>query len=101
MGLGYQEIIDGLTLAGLLGFPGYSAYWFPYHLRGERRRRLWLGFVAFLIWCAATYFCFLRLMLACMGGNCAGKVSPFLEFAIAYAASTALLIGLMHWYRAR
>ena len=99
--LGYEELIDGFTLAGLLSFPAYSVYWFLYHLRGERRRRLWVGIVAFLIWCATTYFCLLRLMLGCMGGHCAGQISPFLEFAIVYAVSSAVLILLMHWYRAK
>lgn len=47
-----------------------------------------------------TYFCFIRLMLGCMGGGCADKVSPFLEFAILYAFSSAALISSMHWGRA-
>ena len=101
MALGYEEVIDGLTLTGLLSFPVYSVYWFLYHLRGERRRRLWVVVVAFLAWCASTYFCFLRLMLGCMGGHCAGKVSPFLELAIVYALSSGVLILSMHWSRAR
>jgi hypothetical protein len=98
---GYENIIDSFTLAGLLGFPAYSLYWFGYHLRGERRRRLWVGAGAFLVWCLATYFCFLRVMLGCMGGHCGGKVSPFLELAITYALASAVLIFLMHWYRAK
>jgi hypothetical protein len=97
---GYENVIDAFTLAGLLSFPAYSVYWFLYHLRSQRRRRLWAGIAAFVLWCVATYVCFLRLMLGCMGGHCAGKVSPFLEFAILYAVSAVALIGLLHWYRA-
>jgi hypothetical protein len=95
----HVEVTDGLTLIGLLAFPGYLVYWVPYHLRSERRRRLWVLAPALLAWCAATYFCFIRLMLWCMGGGCADKVSPFLEFAILYAFSSAALISLMHWGR--
>jgi hypothetical protein len=98
---GYEKVIDSFTLVGLLSFPAYSVYWFGYHLRGERRRRLWIGIMALLLWCVATYFCFLRLMFGCMGGHCAGKVSPFLEFAVIYAVSSVVLILLMHWYRAK
>jgi len=97
----YGDIIDGLTLVGLLSFPAYSLYWVPYHLRRARRRRLWVGLAAFLLWCVATYLCFLRPMLQCMGGHCAGRVSPFLELALAYAGSSAALILLMHGNRAR
>lgn len=99
--MAYTEIIDGFVLIGLLSFPAYSVYWVGYHLRGERWRHLWVGIVALLAWCVATYFCFLRLMFACMGGHCANKVSPFLEFAILYAFSSAALILLMHLYRAK
>ena len=97
----YDALIDSFILIGLLSFPAYSVYWVWYHLRGERWRRLWVGMAGLLVWCVATYFCFLRLMFACMGGHCAGKVSPFLEFAILYAISSAVLILLMHWYRAK
>ena len=93
------HLIDALTLFGLLSFPGYLVYWVGYHLRGHRSRRLWAGAVGFLIWCAATYFCFLRLMFGCMGGHCGDRVSPFLEFAILYAGVSAALIVLMHRYR--
>jgi hypothetical protein len=99
--MGPDEVIDGFILIGLLSFPAYSVYWVRYHLRGERWRRLWVGMLAFLLWCAATYFCFLRLMLGCMGGGCAEKVSPFLEFAVLYAFSSAVLVFLMHRYRAK
>jgi hypothetical protein len=96
----YDEVIDVFVLIGLLSFPAYSLYWFGYHVRAERRGRLWVAFVAFVVWCLATYFCFLRLMLQCMGGHCAGKVSPFLELAVLYAASSLALILSMHRYRA-
>ena len=96
----YESLTDALTLVGLLGFPAYAVYWFRYHLGAERRPRLWIGIAAFLAWCVATYVCFLRLMLGCLGGNCAGKVSPFLEFAILYAVSSAGLIMWMHRSRA-
>jgi len=101
MAPGYNEVIDTFVLIGLLSLPAYSVYWVRYHLRGDRRGRLWVGLVAFLAWCVATYFCFLRLMLQCMGGHCADKVSPFLEFAILYAASSVVLILSMHRYRAK
>ena len=101
MASGYEGVIDGLILTGLLSFPLYSVYWFGYHFRGTRRHRLWVGIVALLVWCAATYFCFLRLLLGCLGGHCEGKVSPFLELAVVYAVSSAILILLMHWYRAQ
>lgn len=96
-----RQITDGFILIGLLAFPGYLVYWVHYHVRRERRRRLWVLAPALLAWCAATYFCFIRLMLWCMGGGCADKVSPFLEFAILYAFSSAVLISLMHWGRAK
>jgi hypothetical protein len=97
----YEVLIDVLTLIGLVSFPVYAVYWLWYHLGGERWRRFWVGGAGFFAWCAATYFCFLRLVFGCMGGHCAGKVSPFLEFAILYAVSSAALIVLMHWYRAK
>jgi hypothetical protein len=90
--MGYEDITDSFILIGLLSFPAYSVYRVGYHLRQKRRHRLWVGIVAFLAWCVATYVCFLRLKLACMGGHCAGKVSPFLEFAILYAFSAAAII---------
>src|SRR5688572_16464727 len=99
MAANYDRIIDSFTLVGLLGFPAYFVYWVVYHLRAEGRRRLWIGMAAFVAWCVATYVCFLRLMLGCMGGNCAGRVSPFLEFAVLYAVSSAMLILLMHRHR--
>jgi hypothetical protein len=40
-------------------------------------------------------------MLQCMGGHCAGRVSPFLELALAYAGSSTALILVMHGQRAR
>jgi hypothetical protein len=101
MTLTHVEVIDGFTLFGLLAFPGYLMYWVGYHLRSARRRRLWVLAPALLAWFAATYFCFIRLMLGCMGGGCADKVSPFLEFAILYAFSSAVLISFMHWGRAK
>jgi hypothetical protein len=101
MSLTHTEVIDSFILIGLLVFPGYLVYWVAYHRRRERRRRLWMLAPALLAWCAATYFCFIRLMLWCMGGNCADKVSPFLEFSILYAVSSAGLVSLMHWGRAR
>lgn len=97
----YDNVIDGFTMIGLFGFPPYWVYWIGYHLRRERRRRLWLGMPALLAWCAATYFCFLRLMIGCMGGGCADKVSPFLEYAIIYAFSSIVLILMLRALRAR
>ena len=101
MAPGYNDVIDLFVLVGLLSFPAYFVYWVRHHFRGGRRRRLWVGFAAFLIWCVATYYCFLRLMLQCMGGHCADRVSPFLELAILYAVSSAALILSMHRYRTR
>ena len=101
MAPGYNDLIDAFTLIGLLSFPAYLVYWVKHHLRREGWRRLWVGMVALLAWCAATYLCFLRLMFGCMGGGCAGKVSPFLEFAVLYAVSSGALILLLHRYRAR
>ena len=94
------QAIDVFTLIGLISFPAYAIYWVRYHLSGERRHRLWAVPVAFLVWCGATWYCFLRLMMWCLGGNCAGKVSPFLEFAMLYAAVSGGLILAMHQYRA-
>jgi hypothetical protein len=96
----YSDVIDGLTLVGLLSFPAYSLYWVPYQLRAARRR-LWVGLVAFLLWCAATYVCFLWPMLQCLGGHCGERVSPFLELGLAYAGASAALILLMHWQRGK
>ena len=95
-----NELIDIFVLIGFVSFPAYSVYW-VYHLRRDLWRRLWVGLAALLLWCVATYYCFLRLMLQCMGGNCADKVSPFLELAILYAVSSAVLILSMHRYRAK
>ena len=94
------KLIDVFTLIGLFSFPAYSIYWLRYHFAAPRRHRLWVLPIAFLVWCAATWYCFLRLMAWCFGGNCAGKVSPFLEFAIVYAVTSAALIVAMHQYRA-
>jgi hypothetical protein len=94
------ELIDVFTLIGLFSFPAYAIYWLRYHIAAARRHRLWLMPVAFVVWCAATWYCFLRLMTWCLGGNCAGKVSPFLEFAMLYAATSAALILVLHQYRA-
>jgi hypothetical protein len=101
MSPGYNEVIDGFTLIGLLSLPAYSVYWVRYHLRGEGWRRLWVGMAAFVAWCVATYFCFIRLIFWCLGGGCADRVSPFLEFAILYAFSSGVLILVMHRYRAK
>ena len=101
MSITHVEVTDGFTLIGLLTFPGYLVYWVGYHFRSDRRRRLWVLAPAVVAWCAATYVCVIRLMLWCMGGGCADKVSPFLEFAILYAFSSAVLITLMHWARAK
>lgn len=94
-----EEVIDGFLLLGLLGFPAYSVYWVRHQSRGEGWRRLWIGMLAFLAWCAATYFCFLRLLVGCLAGGCAGRTSPFLEFAVLYAVISGVLIVLMHRYR--
>ena len=101
MSITHVEVTDSFILIGLLAFPGYLVYWVPHHLRRERRRRLWLLAPALLAWGAATYVCFLRLMLGCMGGHCADTASPFLEFAVLYAFCSAVLVSLMHWARAR
>jgi hypothetical protein len=90
---------DALILVGLLSFPGYLIYWILYHVRGERQRRLWVLVPAVLAWSAASFYCFIRPMLGCIGGHCAHTVSPFLELAVLYAFSSAVLIGLMHWKR--
>jgi hypothetical protein len=92
------ELIDVFTLIGLFSFPAYSIYWVRYHLPAERRHRLWALAVAFVAWCAVTWFCFLRLMLGCIGGHC--DDTGFLPFAILYAISSAVLILVMHHYRA-
>jgi hypothetical protein len=98
MALDYRDVIDACTLIGLVSFPVYSVYWVIYHLREERRRRLWVAAAAFLAWCAVTWFCFLRLMLGCIGGHC--DDTGFVPFAILYAISSAVLILGMHQYRA-
>jgi hypothetical protein len=92
-------VTDVLTLIGLVSFPAYSVYWILYQRR-RGRRSLWPGLSALLLWCAATYWCFLRLMLGCLGGHCGDQVSPFLELAIVYAGTSAALIVLLHWKRA-
>ena len=94
------KLTDAFALFALFSFPAYSIYWVRYHLAAQRRHRLWALPVAFVVWCAATWYCFLRLMTWCLGGNCAGKVSPFLEFAILYAGVSAALILMLHQYRA-
>ena len=90
--------VDAFTLIGLVTFPAYAVYWVIHHLNKERRHRLWVAAVAFIAWCAVTWFCFLRLMLGCMSGHC--DDTGFLQFAILYAISSAVLILLMHQYRA-
>jgi hypothetical protein len=45
-----------------------------------------------------TWFCFLRLMLGCIGGHC--DDTGFVPFAILYAISSAVLILAMHLCRA-
>jgi len=97
----HYDLISSLVLVGLLSFPAYSVYWVTRQLRGGGWRRLWIAMVAFLAWCVATYFCFIRPMLGCLGGGCADKVSPFLELAVVYIFSSAMLIVLMHWCRAK
>ena len=95
-----EDVIDGLLLVGFLAFPPYLLYWAIHHLGRRAYRRLWIGLLGFVGWCAATVGFFLFPMLSCMGGHCAGKVSPYLEFSIAYAATTLALIGVLHWLRA-
>jgi hypothetical protein len=92
------ELIDAFTLIGLVTFPAYSIYWVRYHQPAERRHRLWALVVAFVVWCAVTWFCFLRLMLGCIGGHC--DDTGFVPFAILYAISSAVLILAMHLCRA-
>lgn len=94
--MSWGDVTDGFILIGLLAFPGYLAYWIPYHFRLRRRRRLWVLAPALLAWGAATWFCFVRPMLWCLGGGCADKVSPFLELATVYASSSAVLVSLLH-----
>jgi hypothetical protein len=98
---GYEKLIDAITLLGLLGFPAYALYWFSYHFSRARAKRLWAGFAAGAAWLAATGLCFILPMLGCMGGGCAGKVSPFLELAITYVIVTGVIIGVLHRFRLR
>ena len=91
------ELIDALTLIGLVSFPAYAIYWVRYHRPPERRHRLWALAVAFAVWCAVTWFCFLRLMLGCIGGHC--DDTGFLPFAILYAISSAMLILVLRVIR--
>ena len=94
-----SNAIDALTMFGFFGFPAYGIYWVSYQLRHRARHRLWVGVVAFLMWCAATVFWFLRPMSWCFGGGCAGRVSPFLQYALLYALSSAMLMLAMHVFR--
>jgi hypothetical protein len=95
-----NNVIDAFVATGLVSFPLYLGYWIVFQVRRRTARRLWAGLAAFAIWCAATWFCFIRLMIQCMAGGCAEKVSPFLEYAILYAVTSVVLIGLMHRLRA-
>jgi hypothetical protein len=94
-----NAVIDMLALTGLLAFPIYALYWVARRLRMHARRRLWLVIPAFLAWATATFFCLLLPMLGCMGGGCAGRVSPFLELALLHAVTSVVLILLLHRYR--
>jgi len=101
MDVNYENVIGAFTLIGLFSFPAYALYWLISQLRAGARPPLWLGAAAFLAWCVATYVCFLRLMIGCMGGHCGGRVSPFLEFSILYAVSSGALILVLSRWRAR
>ena len=94
-----DTFIDGFSLIGLLGFPPYLVYWIRIQIRARTARRLWWLLPALIAWLAATVFFLLLPMLACMGGGCAGKVSPFLQYAVLYAACTLALIMLLQWFR--
>lgn len=94
-----NQIIDTFSLIGLFSFPPYLAYWAWLQIRARALRRLWWLLLALAAWLASTFFFLLLPMLSCMGGGCADKVSPFLQYAILYAASSLALILLLHWLR--
>jgi hypothetical protein len=101
MNINPDDVIGALTLFGLFSFPSYALYWLISQLRAGVRPRLWIGAAASFAWTVATWVCFLRLMIGCLGGHCGGRVSPFLEFSILYAVSSAALILVLSRWRAR
>jgi hypothetical protein len=101
MDVNYDHAIGAFTLLGLFSFPAYALYWLLSQLRAGARPRLWLAAAAFFAWGVATYVCFLRLVIGCLGGHCGGRVSPFLEFSILYAVSSAALILVLSRWRVR
>jgi hypothetical protein len=94
-----EDVIDALSLVGLLGFPPYLLYWAIDQIGQRAFNRLWIGAAGIAGWCLATIAFLVYPMMTCMGGHCAGKVSPFLEFSIAYAASSVALVGALFWLR--
>jgi hypothetical protein len=92
-------VIDTFLVIGLFGFRRIMVYWIVLPVSaadgetpvGRPQGVLRSG--------AATWFCFIRLMLGCMGGGCADEISPFLEYAMLYAGISVVLIGLMHLFR--
>jgi hypothetical protein len=97
---GAESLTDALTLIGLLTVPAYFLYWFLYHRSRRLTRRPWIGPAALLLWIVATYVCLVSPMIGCLGGHCGGRVSPFLELAIGYAATSVTLIVWLHRVRA-
>jgi len=96
-----NAVIDIFTLIGLLSFPPYLLYWIAYHVHLRAWRRLWGALLAVFAWLSATIALFIFPMLGCMGGGCAEKVSPFLQFAVLYAFSSATIVFLLHRFRVK
>jgi hypothetical protein len=96
-----SAVIDIFTLIGLLSFPPYLLYWIVYHVRLRAWRRLWGALLAVFAWLIASTGFFIFPMLGCMGGGCAEKVSPFLQFAVLYAFSSATIVFLLHRFRVK
>lgn len=96
-----DTLIDIGTTIGFLSFPAYLLYWIVYHVHLRAWRHLWRAFVAFLAWSIATIVFFLFPMAGCTGGGCAGRVFPFLGFAVLYACSSAAIIVRLHRFRVK
>lgn len=94
-----NTVTDILVLIGLFSFPPYLVYWIWLQIRLRTPRRLWWVLPALMAWMAATFFFLLLPMLACFGGGCADKVSPFLQYAVLYAAASLVLILLLYLFR--
>ena len=91
--------IDVLTAVGLLSLPCYLVYWVVYHVHFGAWRRLWGALAAVVAWVMASTAFLLIPMTGCMGGGCAEKLSPFLEFSVLYACSSAAIVLLLHLFR--